>query len=222
VLKMSNNVKVLQKIKEHYNNIDDEIYSVFWEIFLNDEYNIEPNCVIKKDDIVLDIGGNYGLFALYSLSKNVSKIYSVEPVKRGFEFICKLSENSSIIPINKAITKDGELVQMTLDKKTPAKNCLTVHNDLFNNDGDTIFVESLTINELIGEIKDKITLIKIDCEGCEHDIFTTINESTLKGINKLMIETHNPETEEMIFNKLSNNNFTVYQHNNLLFAVNND
>jgi len=222
VLKMSGNSKVLQKIKEYYNDLDDEIYSVFWEIFLNDEYNIEPNCVVNKDDVVLDIGGNYGLFALYSLSKNASKIYSVEPVKRGFEFICKLSENLSIIPINKAITKDGDLVQMTLDKKIPAKNCLTIHNDLFNNEGDTIFVESLTINELIGKIKDKITLIKIDCEGCERDIFTTINESTLKGINKLMIETHNSETEEMIFNKLSNNNFTVYKHNNLLFAVNNN
>ena len=111
---------------------------------------------------------------------------------------------------------------MTLDKKTPAKNCLTSHNDIFNNEGETIWVESYTINELIGKINDKINLIKIDCEGCEGDIFTTINDSVLKEINRIIIETHNPETEEMIYNKLTNTNFKVYRHNNLLFAVNNN
>jgi FkbM family methyltransferase len=219
-LTLNENKMILKKIKEYFVNLDDEIYSVFWEIFLNDEYNKEENCSINKNDVVLDIGGNYGLFALYSLSKGASKVYSVEPVKNGFDSITKLSKQLPIVPINKAITTNGDLVQMTLDEKTPAKNCLTSHNDIFSNEGETIWVESYTINELIGKINDKINLVKIDCEGCEGDIFTTINDSVLKEINRIIIETHNPETEKMIFNKLIDNYFKVYQHNNILFAVN--
>ena len=81
-------------------------YPTFWEIFINKDYDRIDECKISNDDVVLDIGGNCGFFALYSIQNGASKVYSVEPVKTSFEQIVKLSNNfPEIIPINKAMIR---------------------------------------------------------------------------------------------------------------------
>jgi FkbM family methyltransferase len=144
----------------------------------------------------------------------------VEPVDLSFQTLVKLSKDYPIKPIKYAITENGEDVEMTLNEKTPAKNCLSTHNHLFDNDGETIKVKSQTINQLIGTINEKINLVKIDCEGCEYNIFNSINDSVLKQIPKLMIETHDDETQKFIHDKLISNNFEVKINNSLMFALN--
>jgi len=203
-----------------YRNINKEIYSVFWEVFINDEYNKFPDISIEKGDVVLDIGGNYGLFALYSLREGASKVYSVEPVDEAYSVLTKLSNKFPIEPINLAITDDGEDVEMILDNFTPAKNCLMKYNDMFLNGGDKIKVKSNTINQLIGTIKEKVNLIKIDCEGCEYDIFKSINDNVLKEIPKLIVESHSEETTEFIVNKLKSNGFEYKLSGNIIYAKN--
>jgi FkbM family methyltransferase len=203
-----------------FNDLDDEIYSVFWEVFVNKEYNTFSDISVERGDVVLDIGANYGFFTLYSLNLGASKVYSVEPVDLSFQTLVKLSKDYPIKPIKYAITENGEDVEMTLNEKTPAKNCLSTHNHLFDNDGETIKVKSQTINQLIGTINEKINLVKIDCEGCEYNIFNSINDSVLKQIPKLMIETHDDETQKFIQDKLISNNFEVKINNSLMFALN--
>ena len=62
--------------------------------------------------------------------------------------------------------------------------------------------------------------MKVDCEGSEFDLFKTITEKNLKSIDKLVIETHGDEIDNFVHTTLTNNNFKVYKHNNILYAIN--
>jgi hypothetical protein len=53
--------------------------------------------VVDKNDIVLDIGANFGFFTLYAIDNGASKIYSVEPFPEAYKNIEKLSEKLPII-----------------------------------------------------------------------------------------------------------------------------
>ena len=62
--------------------------------------------------------------------------------------------------------------------------------------------------------------MKVDCEGSELELFKTISEKNLKNIDKLVIETHGDEIDKFVYDSIISNNFRVYRHNNILFAVN--
>jgi hypothetical protein len=97
---------------------------------------------------------------------------------------------------------------------------VSTYNDLLNNTGDEIIVESININTLINEIDDTINYCKIDCEGSEYDIFKTITSKNLKKIKRYCIETHSEEILELVVSVLLKNNFDVKIKDNMIFAKN--
>jgi FkbM family methyltransferase len=201
--------------------LDGHDYSTFWEIFIYGEYDKEPLCVVEKGDVVLDIGANKGFFTLDALQKGASKVYSVEPVKQSFDQIKKLVNNfPNVDPINKAIGETDGVIGMFIDSDGSATNCVTTHGDIFGRNSNRVEVESININTLIEQIDSKINFMKVDCEGSEFELLKTISEKNLKSIDKLVIETHGDEIDKFVYESLVNNNFKVYRHNNILFAVN--
>jgi FkbM family methyltransferase len=216
--------------KEYYfNNLNDYNYSTFWEIFIHNEYQFEGKSVVDENDIVLDIGANFGFFTLYAIDNGASKIYSVEPFPEAYENIKKLSENLPIIPINKAVSSKTDNVIMSLNTGGSASNCLSEYNTIFNNNGEHILVEPININTLIESIGSNIDLLKIDCEGSELDIFESITTENLNKIRKMIIETHSDYIDTFIKNKLFENNFEVKtkkgvvrggNSENILFVIN--
>jgi hypothetical protein len=196
-------------------------YPTLWEIFINNDYSKIDNCRISEGDVVLDIGGNSGFFALYSLQEGASKIYSVEPVDTSFDKIVKLSEIfSEIVPINKAISETDGNVTMFVDEGSSATNCLTHYAEMFDKTGEYKIVQSININNLISEIPEKINLMKVDCEGAEFELFKSISDDNLKLIDKMIIETHGSVIDEFVQSRLRESNFEIYKHNNILFAIN--
>ena len=215
--------------KEYYfDNLNDYNYSTFWEIFIHNEYQFEGKSVVDKNDIVLDIGANFGFFTLYAIENGASKIYSVEPFPDAYENIKNLSEKLPIIPINKAVSSKTDNVIMSLNTGGSASNCLSEYNTIFNNNGEHIVVEPININTLIESIGSNIDLLKIDCEGSELDIFESITTENLNKIRKMVIETHSDYIDTFIKNKLFENNFEVRtkkgvvrgESENILFVTN--
>jgi FkbM family methyltransferase len=201
--------------------LDGYDYPTFWEIFVNDEYDREPLCVVQNGDVVLDIGGNKGFFALNSIQKGASEVFCVEPVKDSFEQIVRIANNfSNIKPINKAVGENDGTIEMYIDKDSSATNCVTTHGKLFGRDTNVIEVESININTLIGQIKNKINFMKIDCEGSEFELFKTISDSNLQNISKIVVETHGDDIDNFVKNKLIDSNFKVHKHGDILFAIN--
>lgn len=196
-------------------------YSTFWEIFINGDYEKEPSCVVEKGDVVLDIGANKGFFTLNSLQKGASKVYSVEPVKNSYEQVKKLlTDFPNVEPINKAIGEDNGTITMFIDSDASATNCVTTYGEMFGRESNKVDVESININTLIEQIDSKINFMKVDCEGSEFELFKTITEKNLKSIDKLVIETHGDEIDNFVHITLTDNNFKVYKHNNILYAIN--
>jgi hypothetical protein len=62
--------------------------------------------------------------------------------------------------------------------------------------------------------------MKVDCEGSEFELFKTISEKNLKNIDKMVIETHGDKIDSFVHKTLTNNNFKVYKHDNILYAIN--
>jgi FkbM family methyltransferase len=201
--------------------LDGHDYSTFWEIFIHREYDKEPLCVVEEGDVVLDIGANKGFFTLDALQKGASKVYSVEPVKHSYEQIKKLlNDFPNVEPINKAISETNGTITMFVDSDASVTNCVTSHGHIFGRDSNKVEVESVNINTLIEQINEKINFMKVDCEGSELELFKTISEKNLKNIDKLVIETHGDEIDKFVYDSIISNNFRVYRHNNILFAVN--
>ena len=220
---------ILNNEKCNFDYLEGNDYPTFWEIFINGDYEQQSNCGVEPGDVVLDIGANYGFFALNSLEKGASKIYSVEPFPPAYEHIKKLSENyPQINPINRALSSEDGSVTMFIHDDCSAKNCLTEYGDLFGETSNQISVQSSNINTLFSLIPERINFMKVDCEGAELHLFKTITESNLKQIKKMVIETHGVEIDAYIIEKLEKNNFTVYQFQNanletgsILFVINN-
>jgi FkbM family methyltransferase len=201
--------------------LDGYDYPTFWEIFINGDYEKETSCVVEKGDVVLDIGANKGFFTLNALQKGASKVYSVEPVKHSYEQIKKLlNDFPNVEPINKAIGETNGIISMFVDSDASATNCVTTYGEMFGRESNKVDVESININTLIEQINSDINYMKIDCEGSEFELFKTITEKNLKGISKLVIETHGDEIDSFVHKKLIDNNFKVYKYDNILFAIN--
>jgi FkbM family methyltransferase len=204
----------------YFDKLHGSEYPTFWEIFINDDYNRVSSCMVEPGDVVLDIGANFGFFALDSVQKGASKVYSLEPYHKAFEHVEYLSTKfPEIQAINKAVYKDNNGVEMFIDENASATNCLTSYGELFNRSSNVVKIESTTINDLFDEIGTNVDFLKIDCEGCEKEIFETITIKNLRSVKKLVIETHSDEIDDYIFNKLIDNNFKVYKYDQILYAV---
>jgi FkbM family methyltransferase len=109
---------------------------------------------------------------------------------------------------------------MFVDSDASATNCVTTYGEMFGRESNKVDVESININTLIGQIDSKINYMKVDCEGSEFELFKTITEQNLKNIDKLVIETHGDEIDTFVQKTLTDNNFRVHKHNNILYAIN--
>jgi FkbM family methyltransferase len=208
-----------------FNDIADNSYSTFWEVFLNKDYEREETCSVNDGDVVLDIGANYGFFTLYSINRGAKKVYSVEPYKTAYNHIKELSTIfQNIEPINKAISEEDGFINMFIHEGTSAINCVTNHGEMFGRTSNEVEVESSNINTLLSTIPEKIDFMKIDCEGSEYELFKTITNENLKKIKKIVIETHGEKNTNLVVDVLSKNKFKIFEHecsfdNKIIFAV---
>jgi FkbM family methyltransferase len=207
--------------KLSFDHLNGNNYSTFWEISINQDYDIQQNCLVDKDDVVLDIGANYGFFTLDSLSKGAKKIYSIEPYPEAFHHLVELSNKyPEIFPINKAVSSENGMLKFMVNKNTSAVNCLENHLDGSEDQYYGIDVESININTLLENLPEKVSFMKVDCEGAELELFQSITNTNLKKIQKVAIETHGDEIEQFVRQRLLENNFRVYKPNNIVFGIN--
>lgn len=200
-----------KKINLRYPSSDGEWF-VFYEIFEENVYH-HQDCFIEEDDVILDIGANYGIFDLYAIDKGVSKIYSYEPVKTTYDYCVKNTKNYSEIDVfNKAVGKETGKSIIKVSKSSLGTSHMPNDNP-FHRDAEEYQEEEIdviSINDVLENYKN-INFIKIDCEGYEYNIFEAIEECFLKNnIKKIMGEYHFDDGFKLnkIINKLKRCGFT--------------
>lgn len=142
--------------------------------------------ISKEDKVILDIGGNIGLFSIH-VSPYAEKILTLEPTPSHFKLLTKLTSNfKNIQPINMALSnKSGTERFYTCDANSTM-------NSLINRGHNFFDVESISLKDLIEKNSlEKVDFLKIDIEGSEvialnEDIINYISDK----VKKVFIETH--------------------------------
>lgn len=170
-------------------SLNKDAVHILQEIFLKSIYNYEFQ---DSPKVIIDIGGHYGYFALYTSKKfkHNCTILSIEP---SLSNIAKFKKN-----IESTGVKNVTLVEGALAGKNSQRDLylsLSQNHSLYQ-DYSTIRLGSESIlcyslKSLLEKYNlNRVDLMKIDCEGSEHEILMECDKETLSRINYLFIEMH--------------------------------
>jgi hypothetical protein len=202
-----------------------EDFRVLLQIFHYEHYRIKESWLSISDQksaedsghepqrLVLDLGGNIGLSALYfSLTIENSTVVIVEPSERNMILAKKNTRGRNFIYIRGAISSKKGKVKLI----DPGLGSDAYRVEL-ESDGP---IETFTVNEILEATKIKPFLVKIDIEGFEDDLFET-NTGWIDSFDFIVIELH----DWLLLDKITSNNFLkeiskrkrrfIYQNENI-------
>lgn len=170
-------------------------HSIWWadvdDIFFNKVYT--PFYLpIEKDDLVVDIGANIGVFTVYAALRTQNTVYALEPFPSTVE---ALQENiranglRNVIPHRYAVC-DRNGTELFLETEKPQDRRLK--KVARNADAKYIEVPSITLHDFMDQNHiEQIDFLKMDCEGAEGLIMNSLPKDYLQRIRKIVMELHN-------------------------------
>lgn len=177
-------------------SLDDMNY-MYWENF--DFYVYESigcdyermGCVIEKGDVVVDIGGNIGMFTRRALQRGASKVIAFEPASKIFSCLLDNTPRNLVECHKMAVAGTNGTITLRYDSSTGIGGASVVQ-DINHDESGSENVICMTLNRLfeIGVLPGQIDFMKIDCEGAEKQIIDNLSEDNLKKIKKLAMEFH--------------------------------
>lgn len=161
----------------------------------------------NKDDVVIDIGGHIGSFAIECALRDAN-VLTFEPDDDNYAMLVKNIEinnlNSKITPFKKIVSEKNGIGILYLDSANPGSH--SIYKKFVDHDiKGSIEVESITLNDIVKELN-KVILIKLDCEGSEYEILLN---SDLSKIEKITMELHDKERNEELVKYLKTNGYKV-------------
>ena len=157
--------------------------------------------IIKKKDVVLDIGANLGYFAKsFSRLAKEGKVICVEPLPQYYEVLnFYLGKKKNIKIHNVALGKEAGTVTMVL----PMQNGMIrtglphISNEITSNKERTQDVELVNPLSLLNN-ETKLDYIKCDVEGYEWVIFQELKPALAKYLPTIQIEIDPSNIEKLL------------------------
>jgi FkbM family methyltransferase len=191
----------------------------YQEIYNRQDY-IKGDCTISPGDVVVDCGGNIGLFSAFAIDMGASRVLSFEPFPANVELNKKNNPSVEIFE-NAVSNKSGEVIEL-LYTHTGNGGHTVVSSEFDREPGHyehkNIYVKTITLDDIIAEnFIDHIDFLKVDTEGSELAIFEGLSDDNLRKIKSIALEYHHSvfNFDENIyanfqsrFNKLGFNTFT--------------
>jgi len=192
--------------------------AIYHEIFNLLDYYKNRERTINEGDVVVDLGGNVGIFNRWAYSQGASKVISFEPDRRYFKLLSLNADPRSIL-FNAAIADTiGEFTLYQTDH-------LGGSTLLGLGDGISYPVRTYTLNYLFETgLIDKIDFLKVDIEGAEHHAFAGISDENLMKVKTVAMEYHhahldyNEELRQDLIDRMNKLGFNSY----LLFMGSNN
>ena len=181
-----------------YNGKKDMHY-ILNEIFYQKVYNNDFVCV-AENDIVFDIGFNYGFFTLDALTYKPKKVIGFEPNPKLVKLFNQLEIQS--VELHKAAVSDKTGTTIFYENDFSGKS--SIHSDV-NSDTklDSYEVNIYSFNDVAKEY-DVIDYLKVDCEGAEYEIFESMPKEFLTNrIRKIALEFHHNINDTKVVNLIS-------------------
>lgn len=180
-------------------SIKDSFYLQYSDFYAN---SFIKNCV-KNKNVVVDVGASCGSFVDVCLQNEVSKVVALEP-SRSFEILSNTFEgNSKVIYINKALSTNCDTKEIYTTDHTTLSSFEMEKQKAFDSD-NLIKETSLTKIECIdlSSLKknfnlSQIDLLKIDIEGYEYELFSSLSKNDLENINQILLEYHHNQNNKI-------------------------
>ena len=153
----------------------------------------ETNCVkkiIKKDDVVIDVGANIGYYTLIfaKLVGSEGKVFAFEPEPNNFHLLRKnveLNNYHNVALVQKAVTNITGRVNLYLSKEDSGQHKIyDAHDNV-----DSLEVDAVRLDDYFENFVGTIDFIKMDVEGAERLVIEGMSSilQRIKSI-KMMIE----------------------------------
>jgi FkbM family methyltransferase len=143
---------------------------------IKNRYNID-SIKFSPNDVVIDIGAHVGIVSVYVAKKYpFVKIYAFEPIPDNYEHLTtnlRLNNVNNVIPHNLAVTSDGREFDMLVNFADNSGGATGHLRDMRLSDHFSYTVESVPFDSVFDNYSITVCkLLKIDCEGTEHEILT--------------------------------------------------
>lgn len=191
-----------------------EVYDCHSSFYIDDCIYQANQCFIKPGDVVLDLGGNIGIFSRFASDKGAKKIYTFEPVQENFQLLAlNRPENCEAHRLAVA-DKDNQALKISYKENCPGGSSIVKYDD-----GVLQTCMSITLDTLIANgVIEQPDFIKMDIEGAEVYAFKGISDEYLKKVRCIAMEMHMPtigqEGADYIYNRLVDLGFDKYTVNN--------
>lgn len=177
----------------------------YQEIIEINGYGLEKSDV--EDRLVLDIGGNIGMFSLLAAANGARRIVAVEPQIDNFK---QLSDNiknfNQIVAVNQAVYSQDNIT-VNINKRGSTSSIY--------GGGDPVTTISLETLITKYNLNEENMILKIDCEGAEFDIIPFVRDDILSKFSIVMMEIHTANCHpdhnngEAVYEKLRSLNFEM-------------
>lgn len=192
------------------------------EIFLDKSYI--RHFALPPNPIIVDIGGYIGDFSIYSVKYlKAAHVIVYEPTAENFKILKLNIEDNGysdrITAVNKAVS-DTDEVRLNVQLHESEE----VHVSAYWYEGaEKRRIPSVTLSGLFEAHQlDSVDLLKVDCEGCEYNIFPAVPDHIYDRIKNIVFEYHRIEKFEVKLNhvlkRLKSVGYKLRKDKNLVYA----
>jgi FkbM family methyltransferase len=148
---------------------------------------------IPAKSIVVDVGANIGVFALWAVRCGASRVLAFEPSARTFEHLQRNIDANGlrgvIDPYREAeYDRDGDRVPFAREG-----SMYSAIDDASGGERD--LVPTVTLNTIVARAGGRVGVLKLDCEGAEYAALAAAN---LAAVDAVKLEYHRGGVERLI------------------------
>lgn len=164
------------------------LFEIVKEVWFEHRYN-PPDLKIEKTGVIVDIGANVGVFSVYARSLTSGQILAVEPFA---ENCLRLRRNLKRNRVKNVIVEQAAISNQTGKRRLFAQTSDSGHSFyLADKSTDSLWVKTYTLTDLLKKhAVTHVALLKVDCEGEEGELFSSLPDSTLQAIGAIALEFH--------------------------------
>jgi FkbM family methyltransferase len=187
ILRNQNNIKLKCRLRE---GLD---FGHILEIFEMDEYGQS-----LQNATVIDVGASTADSSIYFATRGARAVYGIEPMKETYDIALnniKINNLEDKVRLtNVALASKSGKIELKVSTRDPNANSIfpteTVKKLGINFDSRRI-VESVSLRDIMNNYNlTRVDLLKIDCEGCEYEVFRNIEDETISRIDNIILEFH--------------------------------
>jgi|688.fasta_scaffold252976_2 FkbM family methyltransferase len=197
-------------IESSFSTRDGSLSFLSWvSLVYEDEYKTD----MCEDDVVYDLGANYGVYSMFANRFNVKQIYAFEPTPDVFDCLKRTFKNNKNISIfDKAISSEDKVSPFYTHKSSVSNGLIKGFLDRWNTELNTVDVECVNLeNFILNNSLLPPTIIKCDIEGSEYDFIKSLSDSFFMSIRVFIVEFHYNTDSQLfeIISKLLNQGFSI-------------